>query len=430
MTVAPKGLIVFYLSLLCFPSFAQTPFEVQMEKGHKQFVKQAYRAAILAYDSAIVAKPDHFDGHYYKGVAHYALGEYLQAQAALLKAELIHPRADALLFYLAECAFMQTQYEKALPLYERFLKQSHANSNLITQSTQQVKNAKFAAKGILQPIKLIPNPLPNGINTPGEEANAITSADNNSIIWYAHRSECTGGQQADVQYQYGADLFVINMNEANVILPFGQSINTAVHEKEHFLTADRLQLYFARHPLNAGKEYNCDIFLSQRLNNQWQTPKPLPPSINSPFCDSWPTFSAEGQNLYFASDRPGGFGGYDIWVSQRKGEDWSQPLNLGPTINTPGDEFDPFIDKNVNFLYFSSNFHAGFGGFDIFRSQKLQQKWATPQNIGYPLNTPYDEMDWFIDSDEKNCYFNSNRPGGLGMNDIYSFQLPKYLLEK
>lgn len=136
---------------------------------------------------------------------------------------------------------------------------------------------------------------------------------------------------------------------------------------------------------------------------------------------SHPALTSDAQTLYFASDKPGGFGGVDLYKSIRdKSGNWAAPENLGPTVNTTGDEMFPFV-SNDGVLYFASNGHTGLGGLDVFSSTSSKSGWSTPENLGYPINTNNDDFGYIIDKDNKNGYFVSNRPGGMGDDDIYKF---------
>lgn len=145
------------------------------------------------------------------------------------------------------------------------------------------------------------------------------------------------------------------------------------------------------------------------------------PFNNKDYSVCHPTLSADGKTLYFASDKPGGQGGVDLYVAYRKiGGEWSVPENLGPEINTPGDEMFPFFADDST-LYFASNGHAGLGGLDVFSSTFVNGKWTAPENLGYPINSNKDDFGLIIESDNKFGYFVSNRDGGVGDDDIYKF---------
>ena len=175
---------------------------------------------------------------------------------------------------------------------------------------------------------------------------------------------------------------------------------------------------------------SCDLYISYLTNNGWSEPENLGPNVNSEFWESSPSLSPDKRDLYFSSSVPGGFGGKDIWVCHRneKGK-WDEPLNLGPEINTAGDESTPFIHSDNQTLYFNSNGHPGYSDKpDIFVTRKLPGgKWSKPENLGYPVNTIDDEGSLIVASDGKTAYYSSDRGDSKGGLDIYTFELRKDL---
>lgn len=145
------------------------------------------------------------------------------------------------------------------------------------------------------------------------------------------------------------------------------------------------------------------------------------PFNNKDYSVCHPTLTADGKTLYFASDKPGGQGGVDLYVSHRQiGGDWSVPENLGTDINTQADEMFPYISEDGT-LYFASNGHVGLGGLDVFSTTFANGKWTTPENLGYPINSNKDDFGYIVEADNKFGYFVSNRDGGVGDDDIYKF---------
>ena len=208
--------------------------------------------------------------------------------------------------------------------------------------------------------------------------------------------------------------------------PFARELLSTVHEGP--LTFDRTadNMFFTRNNVTDGKMKKAKdgivklkIYTAERIDSTWQNIEELPFNDDeSNTCH--PAISVAGDALYFASDRPGGFGGMDIWVAYRKGGLWSTPENLGASINTETDEVFPFIHADGT-LYFASNGHAGHGGLDLFSAQNDAGEWNPPINMGTPINSETDDFGFIIDRDKKNGYFSSNRGGGLGADDIYSF---------
>ena len=209
--------------------------------------------------------------------------------------------------------------------------------------------------------------------------------------------------------------------------PFAEELLSSVHEGP--ITFDRTadNIYFTRNNYKDGKKKKASdgivklkIYSASKVNDTWSNIEDL--SFNDDESNTaHPAISVDGQFLYFASDRPGGMGGMDIWVANRRGDDWGTPTNLGPMINTDGDEIFPFIHADGT-LYFASNGHVGVGGLDLYYTNQGENgAWGKPANLGKPFNTEHDDFGFIVDRDKKNGYFSSNRSGGLGEDDIYSF---------
>jgi outer membrane protein OmpA-like peptidoglycan-associated protein len=170
---------------------------------------------------------------------------------------------------------------------------------------------------------------------------------------------------------------------------------------------------------------SCDLYISYLTADGWSTPENLGDSINTEFWESAPSLSPDKRDLYFTSRQPDGYGGSDIYVSHRllNGR-WGAPVNLGPTINTLGDEGSPFIHADNQSLYFTSNGHPGYGGDDLFVSRKGPDgNWGKPENLGYPINTIENEGSLVIASDGKTAYYASDRADTRGGLDLYTFEL-------
>ena len=200
------------------------------------------------------------------------------------------------------------------------------------------------------------------------------------------------------------------------------------------ISIDNKHLYFAMMRQEGGNQPNCDIYVSDNVNDEWSPIRKLSPNVNHPvYWDSQPTIASDGITLYFASDRPGGYGGIDLYVTKKDPATgiWGIPQNLGPKVNTRGDEKTPFIHSDSETLYFSSNGHYGFGGYDIFYVRKNDKgEWDEPENIGSPINGATDDTGFFVSFDTKSGYFFSfDDPKvsgkGVGRYDLYTFELYK-----
>ena len=208
--------------------------------------------------------------------------------------------------------------------------------------------------------------------------------------------------------------------------PLGSEINKRYHDGATSVSEEGTIMYFSRNNSKGkGKSNIVDlkIYSATRSNKVWKNVKELP--INGEdFATCHPSISKDGKLLYFSSDRPGGFGGMDIYVSKNENGTWQKPVNLGPTVNTAGNEIFPFSSPAGN-LYFASNGHKGLGGLDIFKVEKTDENdestWSMRTHMGKPFNTKKDDFGFTGNMDMTHGFLTSNRPGGKGGDDIYSW---------
>jgi outer membrane protein OmpA-like peptidoglycan-associated protein len=214
-------------------------------------------------------------------------------------------------------------------------------------------------------------------------------------------------------------------------LPLGPPINTPENEGAQSISADSKMMVYT--VCNRREDYgSCDLYISENKNGKWSDPHNIGTPINSGAWESQPSVAANGDALFFASNRTGSVGGQDIWVSykQENGE-WGQPQNIGKEINTTADETSPFIHPDGQTLYFRSNGHAGMGSFDLFLSRKKEDgSWGLPENLGYPINTENEEGAMVLSLDGRWAFFHSDRAGGKGALDLYTFEMPIALRPK
>ena len=204
------------------------------------------------------------------------------------------------------------------------------------------------------------------------------------------------------------------------------NINSQFNEGTCTISADGRTLIFTT--CEGRRSYgSCDLYISTKVGDEWSVPKNLGKNINTRSWESQPALSADGRKLFFVSDRGGGFGRRDIWLSVKdKDNVWQRAVNLGPTINTVEDEVSPFMHVNGTTLFFASKGFPGFGGFDLYKSDLIDTIWQEPENLGYPLNTYEDQVSLFVSTDGKRGYYSFERKWQTEENQsfLYEFEFP------
>ena len=213
---------------------------------------------------------------------------------------------------------------------------------------------------------------------------------------------------------------LFNNRKTNLFIP---GFNSKFNEGPVCFSSDKNTIYITRNMVvdQSGKS-ELDIVSLRYRNGKWDKSYATLPLKMKGYMIAHPTISDDDERLYFVSDMPGGFGGMDIYYSERKGGFLSQPVNLGPNINTPGDELFPTITSDGR-LYFASNGHTGLGGLDIFVALPLGNGFSEPINLGPGINSSFDDFSIVFEEGGQSGYFASNRPGGKGEDDIYHFEM-------
>lgn len=334
-------------------------------------------------------------------------------------------------YYLGEISYGKELYDKAVTYLTEFLKDPDKikNEEHYKRADELLSYSKFISRIINNPVPFDPKVV-EGISTDQNEYLSILTPDNQMAFFTREirlepdKNSLTKEVKYRERFCFSTRDSAGNFNAGEVMEdPF----NIENNEGGATLTADNKTLYYTVCKYDAAKRYlNCDIYTSENSGGYWLPIHSAGNAINSP--DTWesqPSVSADGQTLYFVSDRKGGYGKYDIYKSVRgdNGE-WGMPVNLGPAINTKGNEKSPFIHPDSKTFYFSSDGLMGLGGYDIFFSRmKEDGTWEKPVNIGYPINSPEDEIGFFVSTDGTKGYFASNKYKGKGGLDLYSFDL-------
>ncbi len=329
--------------------------------------------------------------------------------------------------YLARAYHLNERYDEALASLDTYEKRKNNAPEKLEEAKrlrQYCLNAKIVSAS---PVDYRLSNLSETVNTENSEYVPVVTSDDSVMLFTYRGQRSIGSLQAypgvpDSGGFYFEDVFISyrDGNGWGEPVALDSTINTNGHDACIGLSNDGQSLLIYK-----DDEGNGDIYLSQLYGDKWSKPMPLYGNVNSPSWEGSATFSSDMQTMYFASERPGGYGGRDIWVAtlQQDGS-WGNVKNLGPKINTPYNEDAPFLHPNSVTLLFSSEGHNSMGGYDIFRTDLTPvdstfSEPSDPRNIGYPINTPGDDKYFILGTDGRHGYYSSGKSGGQGQQDIY-----------
>jgi outer membrane protein OmpA-like peptidoglycan-associated protein len=413
-------------------AYAQMPLATKSKKAIEFYteadnyrVRGQFSQAIGLLKQALEKDRNFVEAYYRLGIIYMTLKDFPQAIKHLetglgLTADI---RKQKIFWYdLGESYFTVGEYEKAEKTISEFLKAETQNRQKIDRAKLLMNNIAFArnSKNNASAYKL--KPLSDTVNAFVMQYFPVLTADQQELIFTRRMG---GGPNDD------EDLVISRKNARGrwqEPQSLSKNINTRLNEGTCTISADGRKLIFTSCVGRQGHG-SCDLYQSFRVGDEWTEPKNLGPNVNSSEWESQPSLSADGRTLYFVSDRRGGAGRRDIWMSilNEKGQ-WTRAKNAGKPINTIYDEISPFIHVNNRVLYFASNGLTGFGGYDIFSSERdTAFAWSPPQNMGSPINNHEDQFSLFITADGKKGYYSHEeaRDGGYSTSQIFEIEIPE-----
>lgn len=399
----------------------QTSTAGLVAEADKLYDKKQYQKAVALYLQALEGNPDDASLNLKTGLSYLYSETKSKAAKYISKAHRLNPRINDEIDYHLGIAFQNTnEFVKAIEHFEQFKK---VKKKLAELADKRIAECRIADSLSNYELNVVIENASAKVNSPFHDYAPIISGDGNTLIFTSNRSENESELKQGTNYE---DIYISRKTgsgwePAKKISP---NINNVYNDAAASLSPDGKTL-FLYYEEGAG-----DIYTSQLQGNDWTKPSPLNKNINTQqFWETSASMSADGKKLYFASNRPGGIGELDIYVSELDSKgNWGKAVNLGPAINTPENEDSPFIHPDNVTLYFSSDGHPSLGNSDIYISEFRNNKWQKAENLGWPINTwEYDGF-FTISADKKNGYFSTLKEGGLGDSDIYSitFLEPKF----
>lgn len=315
----------------------------------------------------------------------------------------------------------ERNFEKAKENYQYFL-QYDKRGDRRADALFGMKSADFRKYALAHPVPFNPVNLGSNVNSKDDEYLPALTVDGGTLVFTRRfpRKPTTTANTAEEEDFYTSQRSAEGWSKA---MRMSEPVNSNDNEGAQCVSQDGRVMFFTACGRSDGGG-RCDIYMCTNKGDKWSRPRNLGPDVNSPAWESQPSFSIDGKTLYFSSDRKGGYGGKDIWKTVFMNGHWTAPENLGPTINTPGNESSPYIHYDDKTLYFSSDGHVGMGGLDLFLSHCTDTGWETPTNLGYPINTSGDESGLIVAANGFSAIYASEREGGFGGQDLYTFELP------
>ena len=381
-----------------------------LEQGRTLLEKEDFTAAAKAFSKSVKLDSANAMAHQLLGGIFYREQKWTKARRHLATAWRLDTEQRILPYHLARIAWHMQSYPEAIEYLEAYFGHPVKNPRINAVAEKLSRDARFMMTAPTEDTMEIKR-LPNAINSSAPEyLPSLPAAEN--IMVFTRRVQ---GQE-DFYRSVKRDGY---WQEAEPL----SELNTPENEGAHCLAADGKLLIFTACARRDGLG-SCDLYYSVLRNERWTKPANLGANINSQSWDGQPSLSANGRTLYFSSDRPGGKGGRDLWVSQRTSKGWEKAVNVS-ALNTKNNEEAPFIHYDGRSLYFMSNGHPGFGGTDLFLSKIYEEGWSLPLNLGAPINTRDDEGALHIDRLGTTGYFaRTNLNASTLQIDIFEFPVP------
>ncbi len=419
--------------LINFQVFAQKSFSITdkkaislFEKGLESFNNNNKKGAISFYERALEREPIFPEAIYRLGQVYDLSGNKSLAFSYYEKAIKIAPDLayNAIIYHiLGVNNFEKGAYQKAIDQLDKFVALSPKSYSLVNKAKKIMANASFAIEAVKTPLKINPVSLGKTVNIFHSQYFPSLTADKEMLIFTGYNRN---NQDENLYVSY------LKNKVWTSPAPISANINSPENEGTAAISADGRTLVFTA--CNTKNSLgSCDLFVSYKEGNNWPKAINLGENINTREWESQPSLSADGTVLYFVSDRRGGQGKRDIYISKKNNDgDWSPAQNLGNEINTADDEISPFIHPNGISLFFASDGYPGLGGMDIFFSEKFNNKWSLPENFGYPINTTRDQVSLFITADNKRGYYSleQNQDEASRNSLLYQFEIPPQLAKR
>lgn len=409
---------------------------IQMADGKHKLYEYDYRGALQVFREVLIIDENHPMAHFRIAQCHYALKSYDLALKYVEKAMELDPEVDKELYYvMAQTSHRLGELDQAIEYFNKFKTAIDENKWDDYEIDFQISQCDFAKKMQADSVSVTMELFSDQVNSRFDDKAPLFFGNGDTIFFTSRRSDGGGAVDTESDYGYFEGIYMAvkdpETGEWSRAERVEGKLNVDGHTANSCLSPDGDYMYIVVNiPDGTG---SSDLWYSKLSSSgKWSKPKPVSAKwstkrVNSSYYESSMTITGDGEKMYFVSERPDGQGQADIYTCNKVGaRDWSEPVNLGPVVNSFGDENTVWVTADDQYLFFCSNGHLGMGGYDIFRCKKdASGNWGAPENLGAPINSVNDEAFFTIGPDGTG-YFCAEREGGLGERDIYTIDLTNY----
>lgn len=416
-----KGLLIFILAV-SLVNHALGQNTKSLSEAQRLFDAKNYEKALPLFLATIGSGVNNSKISYQTGVCYQKSKDLTnQLNAIPYFEEALKDKTTAISVYyeLAELYLKNEQVDKALAHFSKYRELSKADPKAQAIAKRNIEICNNALIFMSAPRDVQIKSFPGNVNSIYTEYNPVVSADEGIMAFTALRPN-TGRTRTGDKF---IEEIYITYNQSG---SWTEPVVVPVSEEHNVGTAgispdgQKMIVFYG------GADDEGSLYQISKTNETWSKPSVLANTINSKYLESTASITPDGKTIYFASNRLGGKGGMDIWKIEMKADKtWSQPINLGADVNTKDNEDAPFIHPDQKTLFFTSDGHSTMGGNDIFKTQRVNEKWTRPENMGYPINTTANDNYFTLLADGTRAYFSSDRKGGKGSQDIYFLDMPE-----
>lgn len=421
-----KRLLVAILALISFILFVNRGYAQSskaLSEAEKYFGIRNYEEALPLFVQAIQAGEKDPNVHYKAGVCYQKSTSTDEQSKAIgyfeyaLKAGAKLPPSTY--FDLGNLYLRNEDIQKAIDAFTAYKKEVPTDKKAIAAADKAIEACHNAVALMSVPRNVSVKSFGFGVNSKYTEYNPVVSADESILAFTALRPNTGKTRSGD---KFIEEILISYNTSGNWSEPQVVPVTSDYNVGTAGISADGQKMMI----FMGGATDPGNLFVINKSGSEWSKPSILASTLNSKYLESTASITPDGKTIYFASDRMGGQGGMDIYkIELHANGNWSQPVNLGPSVNTKDNEDAPFIHPDQKTLFFTSDGHSTMGGRDIFMTKFINNTWTKPENMGYPVNTTANDNYFTLIADGTRAYFSSDRKGGQGAQDIYFIDMPE-----